>query len=332
MVIIPNNYVIIDLMLILKKLFFSLPFLGCFYYFIYEIFPFFINIYLIFSLNQVIFFNLILLILLLILSSFFYILFCTLAEDWKIVSGVALIAAVAPLIFFPAPISYLLAVSFLTLFMSIFALLNQKLKSYITFQPTTLLNPSIKNLSILIILLSSIAFYITAASEIQKNGFQLPDSLIDTALQLAPIEPSTKETTTQIVTESSLPTNISSEQIAQLKQNPELLKQYGLDPSVLDLFDQSKQKTTQTSQTKTTPPNQSLLKTIAKNQINQIIEPYQKYLPLFLTASFFITLQSLFALAAILLSLIVWATFQVLESTGYIHFTKEMREVKKLVV
>ncbi len=52
-----------------------------------------------------------------------------------------------------------------------------------------------------------------------------------------------------------------------------------------------------------------MLKPMVKTQIQTIIKPYLEFIPLLLAALFFLTFESLIALAGPLISLISWITF-----------------------
>ena len=118
-------------------------------------------------------------------------------------------------------------------------LLSLKLKTYINFQANLLLNPIIRNLSTLIILVVSVVFYLSVDQEIKLQGFQIPDSLIETSLKFA--APQVKG-----IKIAQVP-NITPEQLEFIKKNPELLRQQGLDPAILDSAGQAQQKTATTN-------------------------------------------------------------------------------------
>jgi len=119
---------------------------------------------------------------------------------------------------------------------------------------------------------------------------------------------------------------ISQEQIDLLKQNPDLLRQSGLDPKILDTLSQP--KAAQTPQSLT----QNLVKQTVKDQIQNLIKPYQNFIPAGLTLLLFLTLQSLTSIINLLIYPLLWLAFFILEKTGFVKFETEQRPVKKLVV
>lgn len=303
-------------MLIIKKLAFSIPFLLAFYFFTFQLNFFFQDIYLIFGFGLSNLYSLIYLTLALLFSSLFFVIFISLASDWRIILPISLVASLSALIFFKAPLSLILTGGFLLSFAFIFWQITQRLKSYPTFEVAALFNPSIKTLASLLILVSALAFYLSANLEIQTKGFQIPDSLIDTALKLG--APQTQNV--QGVSIAQVPT-ITQDQLEFLKQNPALLKQYNIDPASLNSLPSH-----------SPAPSNDLMKNLIKGQIQNLIKPYLGIVPPALALIFFITLQSLFGLAAIFLSMIVQGIFWILERSGFIRFEIETREVKKMVV
>lgn len=209
-------------------------------------------------------------------------------------------------------------------FLLIYLTLENTLKTYLTFNPAALFGPSIRNLSFLLILTFSITYYLSINIIIQKNGFQIPDSLIETSLKFIPKgETPTKSDTLQPQIK------IPKEQIELLKQNPQLLEQYGLDPKILDTLDQP--QTTNSSQS-VEDYSDEFLKLALKDQLDKIIKPYINYVPVSLALLFFITLQAITSFLNILIYPLLWITFYLLEKSGFLQFTSEMRPVKKIVV
>lgn len=315
-------------MLILKKLIFALPFLIFLAWFFYSLNFFFKDIYLIFGLNLSILLQLIWLTAALGLASVCFIIFCTITNDWKFILPVSTLGSLIPIAILPTPASLAIFIgSFLSLNF-VYFILNGKLKTYLTYSANTLLTPSIKNLVSFLIITASLAFYLSAQAEIKQNGFKIPDSLIDTALNFAtPQIPDVKG-------ESIAQVSLTPEQIELLKQNPDLLKQQGIDPKTLDQLSQpaSSPKSPLSSQSPTTGPSNDLVKNLLQSQIQNLVKPYLNLIPIFLAGMFFITLHSIFSIISILIPLILISIFWVFEKTGFIKFEKEMREVKKLVV
>lgn len=159
---------------------------------------------------------------------------------------------------------------------------------------------------------------------ISEKGFEIPDSLIDTALTMTPQakqNPQTEQT-------SLMPQQLTKEQIDLLKKNPDLLSQYGLDPSILDTLDLPDANIVSTVQNQ----GNDLIKKTVKNQFEQMIKPYVSFIPIILAVVLFLSFQSLVALINIFIYPLLLFIFYILETIGLIKFEKEMREVKKLVV
>lgn len=155
---------------------------------------------------------------------------------------------------------------------------------------------------------------------IAQDGFQIPDSLIDATIQFT--QPKTDQE------EPFLPQlSIPQEQLDLLKQNPDLLKQSGLDPKILDTLNQP-QKSSKAPQ----DLSNNLIKSAVKDQVQNFIKPYMDFIPAILAILLFFTLQSLTSIINLLISPILWITFYILEKSGFIKFTTEMRPVRKMVM
>lgn len=247
-------------------------------------------------------------------SSLFFVLFATLTQDWKYILASGAIAALASFIFLPLDLAIILGVLLLVSISYTYFFLEKKLHSYITFQATVLLPPSVKFLASLIVIAASVVFYLLNTSEINKNGFQIPESVIDSIVKLTPL-PELPDS------DSSLQElSITPEQINVIKQNPQLAKQYGLTENALDAL----------LHPATAPENP--IKGIIKQQTEQFLAPYKNLIPIFLTLLFFLTLNSFLYIYSLLLTPLLWLTFYILEKTNFIHFELEMREIKKMVV
>lgn len=301
----------------IKKLAFAPLFLISLAFLFYFVNPFLKSTDIIFSLSLESFYQIIILSLLLITSGIFYVLFATCSQDWKYIIPVSLLASILPLFFVPLNIGIILAVSTLAILILTFSMLEVKLKTYLTFQPAVLLSPSVRQFTTLLIFATSFVYFLSINNQIQTQGFQIPESLIDTAIQAS--------TPTQMPKENnfSLP-EIPQEQLEMLKQNPQLLSQFGLDANSLDQLIGNSSSSEDLSQ--------NLIKNTVKDQLNQVFEPYLPIIPIVLAVLFFLTLQSITAFLSILISPLFWATFKILEKTGFVKFATEMREVRKLVV
>lgn len=315
-------------MQVFKKLIFAIPFLLLFYWSIYLLSHFIVDTNLIFNFDLQIFLSLILALIALTLSLYFFAVFSVFAQDYKIVLPVVGVACFAGAVYLPLPLSYFVVAGLLLTFGVVYYFLDQKIKTCLAFQPNNLLLPALKTLASLIFIVLSFAYFTVASQEIKEKGFQIPDSLIDAALQIA--GPGTGDVQgTQIAQVPS----ITPEQIAFLKKNPQLLKQAGLDPKVLESLNQKSSSSSAKEATSASPQQSNgAVKGFVKAQFQKMIESYMKYIPYILAALFFTTLQGLFYFISIFLPIINLLLFWILEKTGFIHFEKEMREVRKLVV
>ncbi len=301
---------------IVKKLLFAPFFLISFGFLLHFINPLFASYDIIFSLSLESLTQLIILSSLITLTSFLFVLFSSLAQDSKIILPVGATAALISLVVTPQPLSFILAVGIFISTLISHLTLEGKLKSYLTFEPNSLLGPSIRHLSGLLILVVSLTFFLSTNKIIQEKGFQIPDSLIDTALK---VSGQAQSETTQ---SQSIQPQLTNEQITLLKKNPDLLKQYGLDSKTLDSLNQpASQKS-----------GQDFIKQTIKDQLQNLLKPYLGIIPALLAFLFFLSLQSLTALLTILIYPLLWITFYILEKTNFIKFEVEQRPVRKMVI
>ncbi len=308
-------------MKILKKLAITPLFLIVFAILIYQLITFLKSYDFIFSLSLDSLIQFIIVAILISLSSFLFVLLSTFASSWKISIPAGAAASILPLAFINTSLAQIFTVGIFLSFLLAFLSLSTALKSYLTFSPKAILGPAIRQLSGLLIISFCIVYFFSASKMVAEKGFQIPDSLIDTALKMTPMDLSSEQNPVT----SQLPT-ISQEQINFLKQNPNLLKQSGLDPKILDTLNQPKPTKSAAS------PTRDLIKQTVKNQIQGYIKPYQNFIPAGLALLLFLTLQSLTSLVNLLIYPLLWLTFYVLAKTGFVKFEIEQRPVKKLIV
>lgn len=313
--------------MLIKKLVFAPLFLVFFGLLNFYLQPILGSTNLIFSLNLDLFIQLLILGALLIATSSLFVIFCSLAQDWKLILPVLILSQVIPIILIPYQIGLVLAVGFLISLSLTYTLLSNKLKTYLTFSPTTLLVPSIKTLTFYLSLSISFAYYLSANLEISKNGFQIPDSLIEASLKISSPNPAVKGVKYIAQTPAFTP-----EQIELLRQNPDPLREQGIDPKVLDTLDQQTKPTYKLASPASLNPSPDLLKKLVKDQLQTVIKPYQGWIAPILALLFYFTLSFLLSILSLVISPIIWLTFYLLEKSGFIRFEKEMREVKKMVV
>lgn len=289
-------------MTILKKLIFAPFSLIVFGFLIYRLNPLFASYDVIFSLSFNTLIEFIILASLILLTSLLFTLFATIAQDFKIVALVTLMAILMPLALTISPLSVILMVgTLISLLLSYFTLGNN-LKTYLTFEPGPILGPAIRHLSTFLVLVISLSFFLSVNKTIQEDGFEIPDSLIDTAIKIA----APSETTTQ---EAQAP-----------KFSINQLEQYEIDPKVLDSLSRDQILL------------QNLIKQTLKDQIQNVLKPYLGIIPAVLAILLFFTLLSFVSILNLFIYPLLWIIFYILERSGYIKFTTEQRTVKKMVV
>lgn len=301
----------------IKKLTFAPLFLIVFALLFYQLNPTFKSLDFIFSLSLSNLIQLLMISGLVYLSALFFILFAALALDWKIVLPIGLITGIFPIIFLNQTIGVVLVIGIYAVFLISFLSLENIMKTYLNFQPVSLFGPSIRHLTTLLILIISIGYFLSINKVITQNGFQIPDSLIDTVLKF-----------TQSDTNTAQKPSVSKEQLDLLKKNPSLLQQSGVDPKILDSLGSSAQKAIQS------PINSAgnLIKQSIKDQLQNLIKPFLGYIPFILALLLFLTLQSLTSIFSLLNYFLLWMIFFIMEKTKFIKFTTEMRPVKKMLV
>lgn len=308
-------------MIMLKKLTFAPFFLLIFVLTIYQLAPFLKSYDQIFSLSQATLIQLITISGLILLSSLTFVLFATFASDWKFVTPLGLMSALIPFMFMPASGSLFFSVGLLICQILIFVSLQNSLKNYLTFNPNSLFGPPIRNMATFLTVTICVVYFTFINAQISQKGFQIPDSLLDTALNLT----SGLEQTDKLeVTTPKL--SISDEQLQQLRQNPDLLKQSGLDPKILDSLNQP--------QVSKAPQNltREFTKQLVKEQVEKLIKPYLGIIAPALSILLFLTFQSLTSLLNLLIYPLLWIIFYILEKTGFVKFVVEQRPVKKMVI
>ena len=166
----------------IKKLIFAPLFLIFFVILLLQLSPIFKSYDAIFSLSLNTLIGLIVISLLIMLSSFSFVLFATIAYDWKLILGVGGLAALAPFLFFGLSLGLVFGVGIFASLMLIFVTLENNLKSYLNFNPNTLLGPSIRHLASFLTVTLALVYFLSVNRIISEKGFEIPDSLIDTAI------------------------------------------------------------------------------------------------------------------------------------------------------
>lgn len=170
-------------MILLKKLLFAPFFLIAFTLLIYRLKAFSSGYDFIFSLSADTLMVLIVIAGLICLSSFLFVLFATLSQDWKYVLPVGILASSVSFLFLETGLALVLSVAILVSLLLTFLSLDNSLKSYLNFAPNSLLGPPIRHLGGLLILVICVVYFFSTNKIVAQKGFEIPDSLIDTALK-----------------------------------------------------------------------------------------------------------------------------------------------------
>jgi hypothetical protein len=294
-------------MVILKKLTFAPFFLLSFAYLLFLTVQFLKNSNSGINISVEFFVAFLILVVMCLVVGFFFVVFCTLSQDWKLVLPVSLLGSLLPFVFLDLNFGLFLAVICFLSFLAIFATLENKLKTYITFQPSVLLSSPIRNTACLIAVGISLIYFLTISASIKANGLQLPDSTIDLL---------------QNVFSPKQSNQISPEQLDLIKNNPQLLQ--GTGYSLQDIENVAKSGTNATA-------NPAVRETIKKT-FQSFLQPYLAYIAPVLGLLFVLNFISTIVFVSILLPIPLWLLFWILRTTGFVKFVTEMREVKKLVV
>jgi hypothetical protein len=231
---------------------------------------------------------------------------------------VSVISSAVSFLILPAKLSVLFFTLFLMSQIILWAVFKKTLSSYLNFSVKAIFEPSIRHFSFLIILCICIIYYFSIESLIRQEGFTIPDAIVDTAIGLT-----SNITGVSNITAPQL--SIPEEQINLLRENPSIMEQYGLSPQMLDSINpQSENTSDKTSQNAT--------KNLISEQFQNLIAPYTNIIPLILTILLFFGLTSLSSILTSLTTPLMWLVFKILEKTGFVKFTTEMRPVKKMVI
>lgn len=265
--------------------------------------------------------------------SVIFCLYVTFTQSFKYAAILAFVAALIPFIFLSLNLALIIAVLvFLSLILGYFNL-QTNLKTYINFQPKTLLNGPIKTLNTLILLSLTVGYFLHTNSIIQTQGFKVPEPLVDWA-----INTTLQQQGIQVKGEKYYVAQaITQEQINLLKANPQILEQYGVNPSDLDSIVITPE-TAKNNALKSSMPVQptlgikDLLKSQVSASLDQTIKPYLFAIPILLALIFYGTASLIMWVISIFLPLIIIALFWIFEKIGFVKYEKEMREVKKIVI
>lgn len=268
------------------------------------------------------------------LASFFYCIYITFTQDIKYVFLVVLAAALIPFIYLNSALSIVLAIGFsLSMILTYFNLMTN-LKSYVTFLPINLLGGPIKTLTTVLLISLSVGFYFHSNTIIQTQGFKIPDPVVDWAIDLT-----LNQSNIPVRGEKYLAQAPTQEQIEMLKQNPDLLEQFGLNPDDLDQFiiDENPSQSPNQNAINLIPslPTaniKDIVKAQISNSLDQIFKPYLFAIPMVLAFLFYSITSFALWIISIFLNPLILLIFYIFEKSGFIKFTTETRVVKKLVI
>ena len=297
-------------MVIFKKLIFAFPFLIAFIAFCLQLKSFLAEPTLVLALDFKIFQQEALIGLSAMFIGIFFVLFATLAQEWKFVFTIVPAISLTSILFLSPSTSFFFAILCFFIFNFVYVLLKSKLNTYLTFTANTLLKPYITETVTFLLIASSVIFYVSSDKNIKQNGFKPPPSLIKIVSQFM-------STAMQPNSQSISPKNFD-----ELKKTPELLKQFGLNKEILD----------QLTKSQTQSSSQSLQEANIDNQIQTLIKPYLSFIPLIVTIIFFLNLVSVAWVLSLFLDPILWFIFWLLDKLKFTSYAVETRQVKKLVV
>jgi hypothetical protein len=290
------------------------------------------NTNLVFSFDSQIFYTIAVAVGFTFLSCILYVTFIALSQEWKYIIPVILLSSLLPFIsistfsFIISSVLILNAIGVGLCLTAIAITTQNKLVKYIDFQPTALFSSSVKNLLMALLILFSILFYYNANQEIAQKGFHLPDSLIDFSLKLFnDTSGNSAGLICDQVTQQLDSSGLNKSQIEKALQDPKTAKQISSDPSQLEIIKDCLAGKTPTIDT--TPIKQTLTHTI-----DNFVKPYTSYVAPTMALLFYSLLTFFSFIFSLFTSVLLFMVFKLLEKTNYIHFEKEMREVKKLVV
>lgn len=194
-------------------------------------------------------------------------------------------------------------------------MIRHSLATYLNFGPATILMPGIKTVAVVLIVCIYGVWGWQMQQAVNKNGFHLPDSLVDEVIKLMDTSSGNQEGSSYI---NQLAGGGLSQQLGISQQQLETFGNSQLGNQVAENI----QKQTQTA-----------VKEALNKQVDIIIKPI---LPIFgwgmaAMLGFSALGMLVFPLFQITAG-IVWWIFWAMEKTGWVRFETEMRPVKKLVV
>ena len=273
-------------------------------------------------------------------TSLSWIIFMCFSQSFKYLIIPLLTSATIPFLLFQSNVGLVIGIIYALGLLTTFFNLQTNLKTYINFKPSELLIPAIKLLNTFTLISFSLGYYFFVNTIIQTQGFKLPETLIDWAIDLS-LQSQTQSP--QVLGKkylAQIPT-LTQDQIDLLKQNPQILEQYGLDPNDLD------ELVPGTPSNKPISPNQNtvsitptlpganlkdILKAQISNSLEAMLKPYHYAIPVVLAFMFYSLSSLILWILSFFLSPIISLIFLIFDKSSFIAYQKEMREVKKMIV
>lgn len=270
------------------------------------------------------------------LTSLTFVIFVTLSQNFIYALIASTISSLTAFLFFDFNLALTLSICFLITFILGYFNLQTSLKSYINFSPQSIFSPHIKLLNTFLLLSLTFAYFLNTNSIIKTQGFQIPKPLVEWAVDL------TLEMQGMSVKGEKryLAQALTPEQMELLRQNPDVLKQFGVNAEDLEEF-------VAPANSQAITPNQSAVQVIPQipganikdmlmaqtgNMLDLVIKPYQNIIPFLFAFMFFSFISLLNWIFSLFLTPIIMLIFYIFEKSGFVRFEKEMREVKKIVI
>lgn len=187
--------------------------------------------------------------------------------------------------------------------------IRNQIVSYFHFNPKVIFSSSLHPFTTLLTIILSVGFFFSYNSYIQKNGFSLPQELIDQVAAL---------------TVKNISNQISQEGGQRLKVDPDQLKKLGLKEQ--DLESALSNNTELASQVS------GKLSLELRGNLQNLINPYLSFIPIVAAVLLFFTTHSLVGLGFFLIPMALSLVFFVLEKTKIISFEEQTQVVKRLVL
>lgn len=269
-----------------------------------------------------------------IFISLTYALFVTLAQEFKIVLIPIILTSLIPFAFLSTSLSIVITIGLLISFTLSYFNLQTNLKTYVNFSAPTLLTSPIKILNTFLLLTLAAGYFLHTNSLIQTQGFKIPDAIIEWAVDLSLKNQNPPVLGVKYL--AQLP-NLTTEQLNLLKQNPQILEQYGLSADDLDNFTPTSSQTSPNKNSVSVIPSipganlKDIVKAQISNMLDELIKPYLFIIPIILAFMFYSLGSLTLWILSLFLSPIISLVFYLLEKSNFIKFTTETRVVKKLI-